>query len=149
MVAAASPPHFPLWESGDQVISHWERGKAQGNRWNQDMVAEACRILRCFTRDLWLGSETLSSNNMPAVYICASSVSICTHTDQNRRKMMCSDADAWYTCIILLLWIELIPKNDCSTAGQEPQMSSESYYSLMKGKEEVQPPESAALRWVN
>lgn len=41
------------------------------------------------------------------------------------------------------------PQNDCSTAGQEPQMSSESCYSLMRGKEEVRPPESAALRWVN
>lgn len=29
---------------------------------------------------------------------------------------MCSDADAWYTCIIPLLWIELIPK---TTAAQQ------------------------------
>lgn len=53
---------------------------------------------------------------------------------------------SWYTCLILLLryqakGTEIEPrlppppkKEDCSTAGQEPQMSGESYYNLDEGE---------------
>lgn len=64
--------------------------------------------------------------------------------------MMCSDADA--SCVVLVYLPHTAPtlsskrnrnrapappppkKEDCSTAGQEPQMSGESYYNLDEGE---------------
>jgi len=49
-------------------------------------------------------------------------------------------AGSWYTCIQLLLLFKKRrmaidpPQKDCSTAGQEPNMSCESYDNFKKGE---------------
>lgn len=139
---AWSQPHppplpFSVWESGDQVVSQWGRVKPQNYCWHQDMVAVVCRMLSVIP---------VLDMKTSALITCLSYIRVSLQTDYNRIKMICSHADACYTCFIRFL-LHHTQKKPCSKAEQKLQMCLASYPVVLT-KEEVPTQESAPQRWI-